>query len=260
VPRHAGNAASVLVAGRTRLTVADAVAKLDVSEATIRRDFDALARQQLVSRTRGGVVATSVAYDLPLRYKTARNAEAKERIGSVAAQQVRLGEVVGLNGGTTTSALARAVAARPDLAEATERPAVTVVTNALNIATELVLRPYVKTVTTGGVARPQSYELIGPLATRLLEELHLDVAFIGVNGLDLRGGATAHHEGEAGINALMARRARRVVVVADATKLGRVAFARICALEQIDSVVTDRAADGAVVDAIEMAGVEVVRA
>ena len=142
---------------------------------------------------------------------------------------VRPGQVVGLNGGTTTTEVARALATRADLSSGAAAPAVTVVTNALNIATELAVRQHIKIVTTGGVARPQSYELTGPLATGVLEQVTLDVAILGVDGIDAVAGATAHHEGEASINRLMARQARQVIIVADSSKVGRRAFARICA-------------------------------
>jgi len=135
-----------------------------------------------------------------------------------------------------------------------------VVTNALNIATELAVRQHIKIVTTGGVARPQSYELTGPLATGVLEQVTLDVAILGVDGIDAVAGATAHHEGEASINRLMGRQARKVIIVADSSKVGKRAFARICSPAEIDVLVTDTgiAAEDAVL--LEDAGVEVVTA
>jgi hypothetical protein len=158
-------------------------------------------------------VAEGVNYDLPLRYKTERHPSEKQRIGALAASMVRAGQVAGLNGGTTTTEVARALATRSDLGSAGPSPTLTVVTNALNIATELAIRQHIKIVTTGGVARPQSYELTGPLATGVLEQVTLDVAFLGVDGIDAVAGATAHHEGEASINRLMGRQARQVIIV-----------------------------------------------
>ncbi|HZR51416.1 MAG TPA: DeoR/GlpR family DNA-binding transcription regulator [Streptosporangiaceae bacterium] len=237
------NALLELMSADGELSVADAATALGVSFATIRRDMDDLAKQQLVTRTRGGAIAGNVSYDLPLRYKTARHAAEKQRIGRAAAELIPPGSTVALNGGTTTSEVARALATRPDLQEGD--PAITVVTNALNIANELAVRQQVKIVLTGGVARGQSYELIGPLATLVLAELTIDWAILGVDALDTRNGATAHHEGEASINRLMATRAERVMIVADSSKLGKRAFARVCAADEIDTVVTDReAADG----------------
>src|SRR6478752_3242444 len=116
--------------------VGEAAELLNVSEATIRRDFSELAKRQLVARNHGGVVATSVAYELPYRYRSTRADEDRARVADAAAALVEAGQVVGLNGGTTTTATARAITAREDLAADGE---ITIVTNALNIATEAVL-------------------------------------------------------------------------------------------------------------------------
>jgi DeoR/GlpR family transcriptional regulator of sugar metabolism len=247
-----------LLATAGQLQVEDAAKALNVSAATIRRDFDELAGQQMLTRIRGGAVAEGVNYDLPLRYKTERHPSEKHRIGALAAGMVRTGQAVGLNGGTTTTEVARALATRSDLGEAGPTPSVTVVTNALNIATELAIRPHIKIVTTGGVARPQSYELTGPLATGVLEQVTLDIAFLGVDAIDAVAGATAHHEGEASINRLMGRQARKVVIVADSSKVGQRAFARICTPAEIDVLVTDAGIAAEDAALLEAAGVDVV--
>jgi len=227
-----------LLASQGQLQVEDAAKALNVSAATVRRDFDELASQQMLTRIRGGAVAEGVNYDLPLRYKTERHPSEKQRIGALAASMVRAGQVAGLNGGTTTTEVARALATRSDLGSAGPSPTLTVVTNALNIANELIVRPHVKMVLTGGVARPQSYEMIGPLSHRILADLSLDIAFIGVDGID-ETGATAHHEGEANINQLIVSRAAKVVVVADSSKWGVVGLADIAPLTAAHVVVTD---------------------
>lgn len=247
------------LAAQGSIDVDDLAEQLQVSAATIRRDLDHLGKQQLLTRTRGGAVANAVSYDLPLRYKTARFASEKQRIAQAAAALVRRGMVIGMNGGTTISEVARTLATRPELNAEHGEPAFTLVTNALNIANELIVRPHVKMVLTGGVARPQSYEMIGPLAHRILADLSLDIAFIGVDGLD-ETGATAHHEGEANINALIVSRSSKVVVVADSSKLGLRAFARICELGQIDTLVTDAQATNEHLGAFSEAGIEVVKA
>ncbi|MEV4161004.1 DeoR/GlpR family DNA-binding transcription regulator [Nonomuraea dietziae] len=244
-----------LLAQEGRLSVEDAAEALDVSTATIRRDFDQLAQQQMLMRTRGGAVAQSVSYDLPLRYKTARHADEKHRIAAAAAELVSPGAVIGMNGGTTTSELARSLATRSTL-----EAGFTIVTNALNIASELTVRQHVKIVVTGGVARPQSYELIGPLAGGVLEQVTLDVAFLGVDAIDVGLGASAHHEGEASVNNLLISRAAQVVVVADSSKVGRRAFARICPIDRIDTLVTDERLPDEHVGRLSEAGVKVIRA
>lgn len=243
-----------------RLEVEAAAAQLGVSTATIRRDLDQLAQQQLLVRTRGGAAPHGVSYELPLRYKATHLATEKSRIGLAAAKLVAAGSVVGLNGGTTTTEVARALGARSELIGRRDAPGITVVTNALNIASELVVRPHIKLVVTGGVARPQSYELIGPLAMPILEELTLDHAIIGVDAIDAELGASTHHEGEASINRSMASRAAQVIVVADSSKLGRKAFSRICPIDWVHVLVTDTGAGDALVEPFADAGVRVIRA
>ncbi|MFF0548800.1 DeoR/GlpR family DNA-binding transcription regulator [Streptomyces sp. NPDC004311] len=246
-----------LLVERGALEVEAAAGTLGVSAATVRRDLDLLAEQQLLVRTRGGAVPHGVSYELPLRYRTSRRAAEKGRISEAVAALVTPGEVVGLTGGTTTTEVARALAGRPDLAQGA--PALTVVTNALNIAGELVIRPQFKIVLTGGVARPQSYELTGPLAEQVLGQLTVDTAVLGVDGFDPRDGAATRHEDEASVNRLLCERARRVVVAADSGKLGVRAFARICAPEAVDVLVTDTGLPPEAARRFEESGVEVLR-
>ena len=230
------------------VSVADLAAELSVSPATIRRDLELLDDQRLLTRTHGGAVAQGVLYELPLRYKTARHQEEKRRIALEAASRVTDGEAVGLTGGTTTTEVARVLV---------ERQMLTVVTNALNIASELAIRPNLKLVVTGGWARSESYELVGPLAEQSLARLNLDLVFLGVDGISFEAGLMTHHEVEAHTNLALMERARRTIVVADSSKIGRTAFARICPIERVHELITDASADAVTLAAIREAGVTV---
>ncbi|MGE9809277.1 MULTISPECIES: DeoR/GlpR family DNA-binding transcription regulator [unclassified Janibacter] len=245
-----------LVSEHGRLSVAEASESLGVSAATVRRDFSSLAQQQLVTRTHGGVVATSVAYDLPARYRRGADSR-RERIAAAVGAMPTPGQVVGLNGGRTSSGIARIIGARTDLDRTTEGPGLTVVTNALNIATELVLRPHIRTVSVGGVARAQSYELIGDLALATIDRLWLDVAVIGVNGIDVGAGMTCFHDGEAAVSNRFVERSDRVIIAADSSKLGVRTFARICDIGQANLLVTDDDASDKDISALEAEGLEV---
>jgi len=228
--------------------VADLCERLDVSAATIRRDLELLEQQRLLTRTHGGAVAQGVLYELPLRYKSARRQAEKRRIAAAAAERVADGAAIGLSGGTTTSEVARAIV---------DRPRLTVVTNALNIASELAIRPNLKLVVTGGYARSESYELVGPLAEQSLSGLNLDLVFIGADGISQESGLTTHHEVEAHVDLALIDRASRVICVADSSKIGKTAFARICPIERVHELITDVEADRNVLDALEEAGVAV---
>jgi DeoR family transcriptional regulator, aga operon transcriptional repressor len=187
------------------VSVAEIAASLGVSAATIRRDLRLLEDQRLLDRTHGGAVPQGVLYELPLRYKSARQPQEKLR----------------------------------------------------NIASELAVRPNLKLVVTGGVARAQSYELVGPIAEASLEGLNLDMTFLAVDGISPRAGLTTHHEIEAHTNRALVDRASQVTVVADSSKIGKVAFARICELTDVDELITDSDADADAIAAIQDAGVRV---
>jgi DeoR family transcriptional regulator of aga operon len=213
--------------------VSQLAADLGVSTASVRRDLQLLEQQRLLSRTHGGAVASGL-IELPLRYKGGRHVEEKRRIAATAARRADGVATVGFTGGTTTTEVARVLMTRQGL---------TVVTNALNIASELALRPELKLIVTGGTARSESYELVGPLADLTLDGLNVDVAFVGVDGISVDAGLTTYHEVEAHTNRRLIGRAARVVVVADGSKVGRRALARIAGLDDIDELITDGSAD-----------------
>ncbi|SFQ96025.1 transcriptional regulator, DeoR family [Lentzea waywayandensis] len=222
---------------------------LDTSVASIRRDLQSLEEQKLLKRTHGGAVAVEVIYELPLRYRVGRREE-KRQIAEAAARFVTESvHSVGLNGGTTTTELARLLAV--------SRP-LKVVTNALNIASDLCPRPLIDLVVTGGGVRPESYELVGPLADRALAGISLDLVFLGVDGIDARTGIATHDEVEAQTDNCLLRTADRVVVLADGSKVGKRAFSRIAAISDVHVLITDSSAPAEELDRLRAAGVEVV--
>lgn len=254
--RHARlNALLDAMAATGQIDVDEMAAGLAVSASTIRRDLNHLTEQQLVTRTRGGAVASAVSYDLPMRYKAPKQQAAKVRIGQAAARLVGGADIVALNGGTTTTEVARTLAARPAGGSA---PGITIVTNAINIAAELALRQHLRLVMTGGAVKPQSFELIGPYAMETLNQLDLDVAIIGAEALDPAVGVKAMDSDEAQLSRLMTTRARRVVVAADSSKLHARAFARVCTWAQVSVLVTDVEAGRADLAQISDAGVEII--
>jgi len=215
--------------------VADLAAHLGVSVASVRRDLQLLEDQHLLSRTHGGAVANGVLYELPMRYRGGQRQEEKRRIAQAAAALVTDSVVaVALSGGTTTTQVARELASRSGLK---------VVTNAINIAAELALRPALSLVVCGGTGRPESHELVGPLAEQTLRQLNVDIAFVGVDGISTTAGLTTHHEVEAATNRAMIGIAGRVVVVADGSKVGRRAFAQIAPVSSVSDLITDESAD-----------------
>jgi DeoR family transcriptional regulator of aga operon len=237
------------VAERGSVGVGELSALLDVSDATIRRDLQALHEQGLLVRTHGGAMSKRTGAERPIRFRVARQHEEKRRIGAAAAALVEDGAVVGMTGGTTGTEVARALA---------ERRNITVVTNALNIAAELMSRADIRLVVVGGNARHASYELVGPAAEAMVAQYHFDLAFIGTDGFSIGQGCTTHDEMEAHTDLAFIRQAARTVVIADSTKMGKVTFARICGLDAVHDLITDAGADTTMLAAVRIAGVRVV--
>lgn len=246
-----------ILAADGQVEVEEIVDKLAVSPATARRDLDSLANERLLTRTRGGATSGSVSYDLPGRYNRDDFAVQKQQIAHAASALIPKGAVIGLCGGTTSTALAQVLSTREDLMEHSNRPTLTVVTNAINIAAQLAIRPNFKIMVTGGIVNPRSYELVGPYADSILSRVALDFAFIGVNGLEPGAGPTINDEGEASVNSKMARRASEAYILADSSKIGKRAFATMDPTN-FGNIITDSGITPAQLQAFEDAGTNVI--
>ena len=232
----------------TSLDVTTLASMFDVSEATVRRDLETLEQQRLVHRTHGGATTHAAFHDLPLSYKTAQDLPEKRRIAERALCLLDRARVIGMTGGTTITEFARLLTGVDGL---------TVVTNALNIAVELAPNPRLRVFAAGGEVRGSSQEAVGPSAESFLTGYNIDVAFIGVDGVDATAGCTTYDPVGARVNAVLRERARVAAVLADATKITRVALAPVCAMSQVDVLITDSRADRGAVEAIQRRGCEV---
>jgi DeoR family transcriptional regulator of aga operon len=231
------------------LDVAALAAKFEVSDATVRRDLRLLEKQRLVSRSRGGAEPHTSFNDLPLSYKDTQDIGEKRRIARRALQFVDGARVIGTTGGTTVSEFARLLM---------DRDGLTIVTNALNLATYLVTNPRLRVFAAGGEVRGSSQETVGPTAETFMAHYNIDVAFIGVDGVDAEAGCTNYDPVGARVNAMMCERARTNIVLADATKIGRVALAQVRPLATVDVIVTDSRAPKEALDRISAEGCEVI--
>jgi DeoR family transcriptional regulator of aga operon len=251
--------ALALVAERGFVRVAELSRAFGVTTVTARADLDSLERQGGIRRVHGGAVPLSspLAAERPEREPSFEEAleasvEPKRQIGEHAASLVRSGQSIILDVGTTTLQVARALRARADLED------LVVFTNGLSIALELEPEiPRFTVVVTGGTLRPKQHSLVHPLAGSMLDEVHVDLAFIGCNGVDPVHGVTNANLPEASVKSLMMRAAARSIVVADAAKLGEVHLGRIAAIDAFDGLVTDAAAPTPIVAELVDAGLAV---
>jgi DeoR/GlpR family transcriptional regulator of sugar metabolism len=238
---------------RQYLRVTELGEMFGISDVTVRNDLDALAGDGQVTRVRGGALLPRAAREeRPFEETSEAQASEKARIGHAAAQLIASNETVILDVGTTTTAVARALALREDLHE------VAIFTNAINIALELEPTiPRFSVVVLGGTLRPLQHSLVDPLGALALAQINATMLFLGCNGVDPEGGITNINLPEAGVKRRMLASARRRVVVADGSKLGVVALARLCAVDDIDLLVTDDSADDDVLARIAERGVEI---
>jgi DeoR/GlpR family transcriptional regulator of sugar metabolism len=204
---------------------------LNVSEVTVRKDLERLERDGLLTRSHGGAILNErLLFEPSFAEKEDLYLTEKRAIAEAAAQLVTDGMTIAVMTGTTLSHM-------PALLKGHKR--LNIVTNALNIATELINEDGIEVYLTGGSIRPNTFAMVGEMADRSLEGIYVELAFIGVNGFSMEHGLTTPSLEEARVVKKVLEQARRIVVAADHTKFGHVAFSRICGVEQIHTVITD---------------------
>ncbi len=241
-----------LIATDQRVSVADLTSRFGVTDVSIRRDLAALEEEGRLHRIHGGAVAPSSNHGAYAR-KLQEHREAKLRIGNAAAALVDRGDVVFFDSGTTVAAVAARIPAA-----LRSGSAITAVTHSLPVIEEIGAWPSPNLVCLGGLYLPDFRALVGPQTVGHLRELTADVVFVGCDGLTIETGLTTPHVLVAEVGAVMAERARTVIAVADASKLGRSGFTPIIPLASVNVIVTDDAADPGLVSRIRQMGVEVV--
>jgi DeoR/GlpR family transcriptional regulator of sugar metabolism len=224
---------------------------LAVSDMTVRRDLEELSARQLLRKVHGGAVPVpKTAAEPHFVQKQKLNRAEKKAIARAALGFVNGGDTVAFSAGTTTFQIASALTQG--------REGLTFITNSTNVALALQENGWEQIVLSGGMFRTPSDALVGPFADRTLRTLNADVLFLGVHGIHPRAGLTTPNVAEAETNGCLIAAAQRTVVVADHTKLGVVALAKIAPLSKVDVLVTDEQADEETLHEIELAGVRVV--
>ena len=218
---------------RGGVRVSDLTSLLDVSDMTVRRDLEELDRRGLVHKVHGGaVLATNSAEEPGFEAKSVRERPEKSALAVAAAGLVGPGQALAISAGTTTSALATALASIPDI---------TVVTNSVRVAEAFTgtAGPARQTVVLTGGVRTPSDALVGPVAVSSLRSLHVDAFFMGVHGMDVRAGFSTPNLLESETNRAMIERSRRLIVCADSSKWGVVGLSSMAGLSEAAVLVTD---------------------
>lgn len=240
-----------LLADAGQVFVDELSEKFEVSEVTIRNDLDQLEQKNLLVRARGGAMKVEgrVGIDYGIDQKDKINYEQKVRIGKRASEMVNDDEIIIIDSGTTTAELAKNL---------TEVKDVTVITNALNIATILSSQVHINLIVPGGFMRKNSFSLVGPMAEKSLRNFNVDRVFLGVDGFDTRQGIFTPNIEEAHLNEVMIEISNEVVLLSDSSKFKKRSFAFICGLQKIQTVITDAGIEADDRQRLEDAGLEVI--
>jgi DeoR family transcriptional regulator of aga operon len=220
-----------LIEDNGRATVAELSVLFGVSEATIRRDLEEMDERGWVRREHGGALrADRATAEPPILQRVAEQESEKRRIGYAAAQLVQNGETIFIGSGSTTLEVARNLGSMENL---------TVITNALNIANELVNCSGITLIVTGGLLRPSELSLVGHITEQALRELRADRVFIGMRAVSIQDGLTSDYLPEIMTDRAIIETAHEVILVADHTKFGRVSTSHVAPVTAVDVIITD---------------------
>jgi DeoR family transcriptional regulator of aga operon len=239
-----------LLSQQGRLSVAEIVTQFSISEATARRDLETLASQGKAQRVHGGVIAVEQAPpELPIPEREKEQADEKVRIGRAAASLVGNHETVFLGSGTTVLEIARHLRDHKNL---------TVITNSLPALNILTGQKEITVVSLGGMLRESELSFIGHITEQALVEVRADKVFMGTRGVSLEHGLTNDYLQETLTDRAILKSGREVVIVADHTKVNRVATVLLAPLSQMHTFVTDSKADKKFVQALKRQDIQVV--
>ena len=239
-----------LIQNEGRARVKNLSRRFQTSEVTIRQDLRGLEARGLIRRAHGGALAMAeIVAESPLLERSQMMAAEKQRIASAAAAMIEDGETIILDSGTTTQEIARRVKCRQQLR---------VITNGVNVATELLGQRGIQVIMLGGVLRQDSFSIVGHVAEEMLNEFAADKVFIGAAGCDADFGPSTPTLEEARVNQAMVRSGRRHILVADSGKFGKRSLCRIVPLEEIHVVITDTGLAESFRQQIRATGVELI--
>lgn len=234
------------------VTVSDLIDMFGVSFETVRRDLEFLEKEGFLKRVHGGAILTEIDYkkEQPLAFRETKFMEEKRQLVELATRYVSEGQSLALDVSTTNTELAKA------LKQKFER--LTIITNSLPIANELIDMPNYTIILTGGVIRNEERGMVGDLAEQFVSQFHADLFFMSVSGVSLAEGITDYGIGEVQLKKRMHRNAQRTIVLADSSKFEVVSLLKVCGLDEVERFVTDPLIDTDIVARYQREGFDIV--
>jgi DeoR family transcriptional regulator of aga operon len=231
-----------------RLSVAQICEQFSISEATARRDLEALSEQGLLQRVHGGaVLVRQAAPEEPILRRSHEQEREKERIGRATAALIQDGETVFLGSGTTVLQVAQFLVTRT----------LTVITNSLPVINLLSGKENIDLIALGGMLRDSELSFIGHLTEQALSEVRADKVIIGIRAISLDQGLTNDHLPETQTDRAILSAGRDTIIAADHTKCGVISTAFLAPLTAMHTLVTDDKTDTEFIQALQAQGIEV---
>ncbi|MEU9796269.1 DeoR/GlpR family DNA-binding transcription regulator [Streptomyces sparsogenes] len=219
-----------LLHARQQVMISDLSARFGVSEMTVRRDLMQLEKEGLIRRTHGGAVPTdSSSFEPPFALRARTHADAKRAIAAEVARELRDGQTLVLDGGSTGTAIAEALVGRN----------LTVCALSMRVAEILASSAATRVMIPGGQIRHGELSIIGPAAARTLADHRFDTYVMTVSGVDTAAGLTEWNVDDAAVKRAALDASASCVLACDSSKFGKIAFARVAALSAVDTVITD---------------------
>jgi len=236
------------------ITVGSICDQYGVSDMTARRDLVELDRAGLLRRIHGGAISgLGRSYEPQYQLRLNQQSHVKSAIAQRACDLVADGDSLVLDVGTTTFAMVKGLQGKRNL---------TILTASLQIAYEiastLAVGTDIRLIVTGGIVRPNELSMIGDLAERTFDDIHVDKVFMGVAGISLEAGLTEYNLEDAMVKRHLLKNAHQLIIVADSSKLGRTTFASVGDVSLVDTIITDQAAPNDFVQALGEMGIEVI--
>lgn len=223
--------------------------EFNVSSVTIRKDLKLLEERDLLFRSHGRAIPFNPYISTrPINEKEKISVEEKRSIATAAADTVEPNDNIIIASGTTLIEFARQIREVTDL---------TVITASLNTAMIVSKVPNIEVIQLGGIVRASSSSIVGPLGEKMLAEFTCNKLYLGVDGIDLEHGLTTTNSMEASLNKVMIKSAQKIIVLVDSSKFGKKGFGRICGLENVDQIITDKAIDPTTKERLMELGIEV---
>lgn len=239
-----------LLKDKSSIKVSELSTIFKVSESTIRRDLQEMEEKGLVARTHGGAVSKEkTIFEPSFQEKEDKRHIEKLSIGKIAAAMIEDGDTIILDSGTTTLQLARCIKAKD----------ITVITNSIDIASELSLRSNIEIILTGGALRISTRAMVGPITEDVLKNFKVDKAFIGANGISIEKGITTPNIMEAHIKKEMMKAASKVILAVDSSKFNQVSFAVISPVTAVDLIITSSDLNENIINEYKELGVEIIK-